>query len=83
MKTLFYPSLIIVILVCTINTWAQTVSFKIDIVYKNEQPYCKMTKEGFIANDYIVKSLDGKEAFVVRFNNHDEFGYTITFYFWR
>lgn len=79
MKSPFSQFLLLILLLSTSSSWAQTVSFKKDIIYKNEVPYCKMTKEGFITSDYIVKSLDGKEAFVVRFNNHDEFGYTITF----
>ncbi len=51
---------------------AQSVSVKKDIVYKGDQPYCKLVKSGGLTPRYSVRNLDDQELMVAQFSNEQQ-----------
>ncbi|MCC6185911.1 MAG: hypothetical protein IT256_02030, partial [Chitinophagaceae bacterium] len=49
-------------------SFAQEVTIKKDIIYKNGEPYCKMIKKGSIVKDYTLSTLEGTTFLELRYN---------------
>lgn len=75
MKNLLFTLAFLVSCFCS---FAQDVTIKKDIIYKDGEPYAKMRKSGAIVHDFLVSTLDGEEI-LAAIHQGDGAVYIITF----